>query len=63
MPSAELDRLVTTNVLTREAPIRAELEGLIQDAAATLADAQNESLSFESRFRLVENRHETWRRG
>jgi hypothetical protein len=53
MPSAELDRLVTSNVLAREAPIRAEFQGLVSDAAATLTDAQNKGLSLESRFRLA----------
>lgn len=53
MPSAELDRLVTIHVLAREAPIREEFEGLLEDAAATLTDSRNESLSLESRFRLA----------
>ena len=53
MPSAELDRLVSIGLLSHEAPIRAELEGLVQDAAATLEDAQNETLAPESRFRLA----------
>ena len=53
MPSDELDRLVSINVLAAEAPIRAEFQGLVADAAATLSDAQNESLSLEGRFRLA----------
>jgi hypothetical protein len=53
MPSAELDRLVAINLLAHEAPIRTEYEGLVEDAAATLTDAQNETLSPESRFRLA----------
>ena len=53
MPSTELDRLVVINVLAAEPPIREEFEGLISDAAATLKDAQNETLSPESRFRLA----------
>jgi len=53
MASPELDRLVSINVLSAEAPIRAEFEGLLSDAAATLTDAQNASLSPESRFRLA----------
>ncbi|MFZ2493481.1 MAG: hypothetical protein WA208_18540 [Thermoanaerobaculia bacterium] len=53
MPSAELDRLVSINLLSHEAPIRAEFEGLLEDAAATLTDSQNGTLSPESRFRLA----------
>lgn len=53
MPSAELERLVSINVLAEEAPIRAEFQGLIEDATATLHDAQNDTLSPESRFRLA----------
>jgi hypothetical protein len=53
MPSAELDRLVSINLLAHEAPIRIEVQGLVEDAAATLTDAQNETLSPESRFRLA----------
>ncbi len=53
MPSPELDRLVAINVLAHEAPIRAEFEGLVDDASATLTDAQNATLSSESRFRLA----------
>lgn len=53
VPSPELDRLVAIDVLRREPPIRAEFEGLVRDATVTLADAQNESLSAESRFRLA----------
>jgi hypothetical protein len=53
MPSVELDRLVSINILSHEAPIRAEFQGLVEDAAATLTDAQNETLSPESRFRLA----------
>jgi hypothetical protein len=53
MPSAELDRLVSIGLLSREAPIRGEFQGLVENAAATLADAQNESLAPESRFQLA----------
>ncbi len=53
MPSTELDRLVSINVLAAEPPIREELEGLISDAAAMLKDAQNKTLSPESQFRLA----------
>ncbi len=53
MASTELERLVAINVLAPEAPIREEFKGLISDAAATLKDAQNETLSPESRFRLA----------
>ncbi|HVS32988.1 MAG TPA: hypothetical protein VMS98_16200 [Thermoanaerobaculia bacterium] len=53
MPSPELDRLVTTGVLAHEVPIRSEFEGLIREAGVTLADAQNQTVSLESRFRLA----------
>lgn len=53
MSSAELERLVSIGVLAPEAPICAEFQGLVADAAATLADAQKEDLSLESRFRLA----------
>lgn len=53
MPSVELDRLVSINLLSGEAPIRAEFQGLLEHAATTLADAQNETLSPDSRFQLA----------
>lgn len=53
MPSPELERLVTINLLVHEPPIREEFEGLVNDAAATLGDARNSTLSVESRFRLA----------
>ena len=53
MPSPELDRLVAINLLQHEAPIREEFDGLVREAALTLADAKKEDLSPESRFRLA----------
>jgi len=53
MPSPELDRLVAINLLQHETPIHEEFEGLMREAALTLADAKNEDLSPESRFRLA----------
>ena len=53
MPSPELDRLVAINLLQHEAPIREEFDGLVREAALTLADAKREDLSPESRFRLA----------
>jgi hypothetical protein len=53
MPSTELDRLVSIHMLAVEPRIPDEFEGLISDATATLKDAQNETLSRESRFRLA----------
>jgi hypothetical protein len=55
MPSPELERLADLGHLKREPPARAELEGLIQSAAARLPDAHREELSLESRFDLAYN--------
>ena len=53
MPSPELDRLVTTGILSVEPPIRDEFLGLVRHAAATLRDSKNEGLAQESRFQLA----------
>jgi hypothetical protein len=53
MPSAELERLVSIHLLSHEPPIRAEIEGLLATAEATLTDARSEALSPESRFQLA----------
>jgi hypothetical protein len=53
MHSPELDRLVETRVLQREATIREEFDGLVREADLTLADANKKDLSLESRFRLA----------
>ena len=51
--SSELDNLVATGLLHREAPDRAELDGLVRAALRRLTDARVESLSLESRFDLA----------
>jgi hypothetical protein len=53
MPSAELDRLVASGVLTHEAPILEEFDGLVRHASATLNDSKNPALASESRFQLA----------
>jgi hypothetical protein len=55
MPHPKLDSLVQAGVLTAEPPERAELEGLIHSGSVRLTDAQNPSLSIESRFDLAYN--------
>lgn len=54
MPSP-LDNLVTIGKLKAEAPAQAELDGLLGSGAARIKDAENESLSLESRFDLAYN--------
>ena len=53
MASPELDRLVATGLLEREARIRTEFDGLVRHAAALLRDAKSEALALESRFALA----------
>jgi hypothetical protein len=53
MPFPELERLVATGLLEREAAIRGEFEGLIREAGMLLRDAHNKDLSLESRFHLA----------
>lgn len=53
MPSAELERLVASGLLQREAFLRAEFVGLLRQAEITLRDSANEALAMESRFRLA----------
>lgn len=55
MTSPELERLADRGHLKREAPARAELEGLIRSASLRLTDARNADLSPESRFDLAYN--------
>lgn len=55
MGSTELDNLVGTGQLHREAPNTAELAGLLKSGNARLADARNTALSLESRFDLAYN--------
>jgi hypothetical protein len=54
MPSP-LDNLVTIGKLKTEPPAQAELDGLLRSGAARIKDAENESLSLESRFDLAYN--------
>ena len=53
MPSPELERLVAIGQLQAEAPVKAELEGLVRGAEATLRDSRNVDLASESRFNLA----------
>ncbi|MDO8837393.1 MAG: hypothetical protein Q7V31_00585 [Parvibaculum sp.] len=55
MSSQELDNLVRIGKLKREAPARAEFDGLVDSAKKRLADSRNEGLSPESRFDLAYN--------
>ncbi len=55
MSSTELDRLVDGRGLKLEPPSRTEYDGLVQSGTARLKDADNESLSLESRFDLAYN--------
>lgn len=53
MSSKQLDNLVKTGQLKAEPPTASELNGLLQAARVKLKDAQNTSLSLESRFELA----------
>src|SRR5882762_8688468 len=55
MAKSQLDNLVASGNLKREAPAALEIEGLIHSAEARLRDAENESLAIESRFDLSYN--------
>lgn len=55
MPSAALDNLVKINKLKKEPGSQAEFDGLLRSGRARLTDAQNTSLSAESRFDLAYN--------
>jgi hypothetical protein len=55
MTSPELDRLVKAGLLKLEPPEESETKGLIALGDAKLTDAQNPSLSLESRFDLAYN--------
>lgn len=55
MPSNPLDKLVDIGILKSEPVADEELEGLVRSGRTRLADASNESLSFESRFDLAYN--------
>jgi hypothetical protein len=51
----QLDNLVRTGALKREAPSEAELQGLVRSAKARFGDAENPANSLESRFDLAYN--------
>jgi hypothetical protein len=53
--TANLDNLVRTGQLKHEPPAQQELDGLIRSGLARLNDAENASLSLESRFDLGYN--------
>ena len=55
MTSERLDNLVKIQKLKLEPPAKAELEGLVRSAVARIKDAENQSLSIESRFDLAYN--------
>ena len=55
MAIAQLDNLVSVGKLKADPPAAAELEGLLASGSARLTDAQNEQLTFESRFDLAYN--------
>jgi hypothetical protein len=55
MSSAELDNLVRIGQLKRERPNARELAGLLASGGRRLADAQNTTLAFDSRFDLGYN--------
>lgn len=52
---AGLDNLVRIGQLKRERPDTDEVRGLLHSGSVRLADAENESLSLESRFDLAYN--------
>src|SRR5690348_7550992 len=53
MPSPQLDNLVKIGKLKAEPPARTEIEGLLRFGGAKIKDAENETLSLESRFDLA----------
>jgi hypothetical protein len=55
MAKRQLDNLVTSGSLKREAPAASEIEGLIHSGETRLRDAENEALAIESRFDLAYN--------
>jgi len=55
MTSAELDNLARIGKLKREPPSPRELRGLLASARERLADADNATLAFSSRFDLAYN--------
>lgn len=55
MASQQLENLLKTRALKEEQFSQSDFDGLLRSARARLADAQNASLSFESRFDLAYN--------
>lgn len=55
MTSTNLENLVKSGQLKREAADRREFDGLVRSARARLADARKHDLSIESRFDLAYN--------
>lgn len=55
MPSPELENLVETGQLKREAFAQDEYDGLVKSGKARLTDAAKKSLALESRFDLAYN--------
>jgi hypothetical protein len=55
MPSQRLDNLVKIGKLKAEAPSQAEHDGLVRSGTVRLRDAENDTLSIESRFDLAYN--------
>jgi hypothetical protein len=55
MSSPQLDNLVKIGKLKAEPSAKAEIEGLVHSGLARLVDAENTTLSFESRFDLAYN--------
>ena len=55
MASSPLDNLARIGQLKIEPPAQAEIDGLVRSGLARLRDAQNASLSIESRFDLAYN--------
>lgn len=55
MASSPLDNLVRIGKLKAEPPAQAEFDGLVRSGLVRLRDAENASLSLESRFDLAYN--------
>jgi hypothetical protein len=55
MSASNLENLVAIGKLKAEAPSEVEISGLIQSARARIVDAENATLSLESRFDLAYN--------
>ena len=55
MTSSPLDNLVRIGKLKAEPPAQAEFDGLVRSGLVRLRDAENASLSLESRFDLAYN--------